>query len=555
MAAIRMPVAGAEQRGAGRTVAGDVRGPVTATPWPAHFGLSHDPFVEESLEYYYGARYGVASLRLEQALENASGFVLITGPAGVGKSALLRSVLRRGPLLAHATVSAGRQAPASVIDVLLRSREPIDGLDASTRKRAALLGLIEQGEHSGRAVVCVIEDAHAASVSQLAELLRAVSGIPGAASVLQIVLVGRPPLSRTLEATSLAPLAERITTRIELEPLSTGEVSEFLTDRLELAGAINIDRILSPQAVAAVARYSHGAPGLCMGLARAAMEITATAGYMTVSAEHVDQAAARYFRRNRGMPAWSVSGSSRTWITSAAVAGIILLALVVAAAQVRMIGSDQRPIQAALGPLPHRPSATSDLEELAQRRSPRDEFLAGTPYEVEIKPPPRPVERTNPEVEPLEPEPAEESADTAPGQRPTTIERMIEQNELPPAPGPRSSPPVRVMGNQPGAPPMPAAGPSPAPLRPPAAPQGLASSPSPPFVSLQVGAFRDLHSARNMEKALQARFPDVFISTADSGGEPLHRVRVGRFHTPEETLPLKQQLQAAGYPSFRVTEN
>jgi hypothetical protein len=58
-----------------------------------------------------------------------------------------------------------------------------------------------------------------------------------------------------------------------------------------------------------------------------------------------------------------------------------------------------------------------------------------------------------------------------------------------------------------------------------------------------------------MEKALQARFPDVFISTADSGGEPLHRVRVGRFHTPEETLPLKQQLQAAGYPSFRVTEN
>jgi hypothetical protein len=464
-------------------------------------------------------------------------------------------------LLAHATVSAGRQAPASVLDVLLRSREPIDGPDASTRKRAALLGLVEQAEHSGRAVACVIEDAHAASGSQLAELLRAVTGIPGAASVLQIVLVGRPPLSRTLEATSLAPLAERIATKIELEPLSTGEVSEFLTDRLELAGAINIDRILSPQAVAAIARYSHGAPGLCMGLARAAMEITAAAGYMTVSAEHVDQAAARYFRRKRGVPAWSVGGSSRAWLTSAAVAGVVLLALVVAAAQVRMIGSEQRPIQAALGPLPHRPSTTSELEELAQRRSPRDEFLAGTPYEVEIKPPPRPVEpadpeleRATPEVEPLEPEPAGEPADTAPAPRSTTIERMIEQNELPPAPGPRSSPPVRVMGNQPGAP-IPAAGPSPAPLRPPAAPPGLAAPPSPPFVSLQVGAFRDLHSARNMEKALQTRFPDVFISTADSGGEPLHRVRVGRFRTPEETLPLKQQLQGAGYPSFRVTEN
>jgi cell division protein FtsN len=46
----------------------------------------------------------------------------------------------------------------------------------------------------------------------------------------------------------------------------------------------------------------------------------------------------------------------------------------------------------------------------------------------------------------------------------------------------------------------------------------------------------------------------VFVSTIDSGGEPLHRVRVGRFKTPEETLPLKQRLQTAGFPSFRVAE-
>ncbi len=539
-----MSVAGAEQRGAGRTVAASARNPATAAPWPAHFGLSQDPFVEESLEFYYGARYGVASLRLDQALERQRGFIVITGPAGTGKSALLRSVLRRAPVLAHATVSASRQAPASVIDVLLRSREPMDGPDASTRKRAALLSLIEQAQRSGRPVVCVVEDAHAASTAQLAELLRALAVQPEAQAVLQIVLVGRPALLRTLQAAGLAVLTEHITTRIALEPLSAAEVSEFLTDRLELAGAINIDRILSSQAVAAITRYSHGTPGLCMGLARAAMERTAASGHMTVSAEHVDLAAARYFRQSHGPGRWLAFGSARTWLTSGSVLGIIVLALIVAAAQVRMIGSEQRPIQAALGPVPQSPSSPTAFEELAQRASPREEFLAGTPYEVEIKPPPRPDEQAKPDQ---------------PSRSPTAIEQMIEETDLPPAPGsPRPGPPQRFMGNQPptsAAPAMPAPEPAPAPLRPPAPPLAGPSAPAPPFISLQVGAFRDIHSARSMERALLTSFPEVYISTIDSGGEPLHRVRVGRFRTPEETLRLKQQLQGAGYPSFRVTEN
>jgi hypothetical protein len=41
----------------------------------------------------------------------------------------------------------------------------------------------------------------------------------------------------------------------------------------------------------------------------------------------------------------------------------------------------------------------------------------------------------------------------------------------------------------------------------------------------------------------------------ESGGVPLYRVRVGNFATPEETLPLKMQLQASGHPSFRVAES
>ncbi len=63
-----------------------------------------------------------------------------------------------------------------------------------------------------------------------------------------------------------------------------------------------------------------------------------------------------------------------------------------------------------------------------------------------------------------------------------------------------------------------------------------------------------MRSANALRTNLSRSFPDVYISTIDSGGEPLHRVRVGRFGTAEESLPLKQRLQSMGYPSFRVDE-
>jgi len=73
--------------------------------------------------------------------------------------------------------------------------------------------------------------------------------------------------------------------------------------------------------------------------------------------------------------------------------------------------------------------------------------------------------------------------------------------------------------------------------------------------ALQIGAFRELRSAIALKGRLAATFSDVYVSTVESGGEPLYRIRIGSFSTPEETLPLKMQLQAAGHPSFRVSED
>jgi len=75
-----------------------------------------------------------------------------------------------------------------------------------------------------------------------------------------------------------------------------------------------------------------------------------------------------------------------------------------------------------------------------------------------------------------------------------------------------------------------------------------------PRVALQVGAFRDRASADALKDKLTHQFQDVYVSEVNSGGDALYRVRVGKFRNPDDSTPMREKLQAAGYASFRVNE-
>jgi general secretion pathway protein A len=544
--------------------------------WYGLFGLSSDPFGDESRDYYYGSRYGVESLRLEQALERKRGVVVVTGSPGTGKTALLRCVLSRVETTAVATVSATERAPASVIEALLGEQDRAgDDTRSSSHRRARLLALLHRAQASGRPVVCIVEDAHAANAGQLRELLGALEVTAEAQGVVQLVLVGRPQLTETLRSAALKPLKVRITARVETTKLSVGEVAEFLMDRLESAGSTAAARIFPPASVAAIHRASGGVIGMIGPLARASLLRASETASFAVSPEHLEQAMVRCesLRPETAPGLLAMIGPWRTWVTSGSAVGLVVLALLVAAAQVSMISGPSTSVEASLAGIREpagqaRDTATANTAaprlaaslarsaaetmadeeadaaaiELAQLGSPREEFLQGTPYEVEIAPPPRPG------TEPTDyGQPSDESIVDMP--IPGTGSRQGIYRA--PTTAPDSSTDVTPRVVQPLSPPSQQQM-SPAP--PVQATPVAESPPSGPYVALQVGAFREMRSAISLKKKLSKSFNDVYISTIDSGGEPLHRVRAGRFQTPEESMPLRQRLQTMGYPSFRVTE-
>jgi len=71
-------------------------------------------------------------------------------------------------------------------------------------------------------------------------------------------------------------------------------------------------------------------------------------------------------------------------------------------------------------------------------------------------------------------------------------------------------------------------------------------------VAVQVGASQDQNNAARAQKTLTAMYPNVWISMAPEGTQPLHRVRLGPFHNGDEAERVVQAIKARGYTALVI---
>ena len=72
-----------------------------------------------------------------------------------------------------------------------------------------------------------------------------------------------------------------------------------------------------------------------------------------------------------------------------------------------------------------------------------------------------------------------------------------------------------------------------------------------PF-AVQVGAYQDQNNAVWTQKTLTAMYPNVWISMAPEGTQPLHRVRLGPFNNRDEAERIVHAIKARGYTALVV---
>ena len=110
----------------------------------------------------------------------------------------------------------------------------------------------------GRRVIVIVDEAQNLSAEVL-EQVRLLTNLETATQkLLQIILIGQPELRELLDRTDLRQLAQRITGRYHLKPLSREETLQYVRHRLRVAGASG--EIFTPAALREVHRLSSGIP-------------------------------------------------------------------------------------------------------------------------------------------------------------------------------------------------------------------------------------------------------------------------------------------------------
>ena len=283
--------------------------------YTSFFGLQEKPFAitPDPRYLYLSERHAEALAHLLYGINEAGGFIQLTGEVGTGKTTIIRSLLEQLPANADvALILNPRVTPAEFLLTIceeLRIPVPEPGR-GSVKLLMDLIGRRLLDTHArGRRVVLIVDEAQNLSAHTL-EQVRLLTNLETATTkLLQIILIGQPELRDLLARPELRQLAQRITARYHLNPLSSEETAGYVKHRMRVAGATA--EAFTPASLAEVHRLSGGVPRIINVICDRALLGAFTHEDHRVGGKLVRDAATQVY--GRPMPApwlrWAIIGS------------------------------------------------------------------------------------------------------------------------------------------------------------------------------------------------------------------------------------------------------
>jgi general secretion pathway protein A len=232
--------------------------------YTSFFALSEKPFAitPDPRYLFMSERHAEALAHLLYGITEAGGFIQLTGEVGTGKTTVVRSLLERMP--GHADVAVILNPQLTPLQFALTICEEL-GIFVRDEDTASIKDLVDilnkrllEAHAKGRRVVVIVDEAQNLSPETL-EQVRLLTNLETAShKLLQIILIGQPELREVLGRMELRQLAQRVTGRYHLDPLSKAETASYVRHRLKVAGANG--EIFTAAALREVHRLSTGIP-------------------------------------------------------------------------------------------------------------------------------------------------------------------------------------------------------------------------------------------------------------------------------------------------------
>ncbi|WP_095498017.1 ExeA family protein [Paraferrimonas haliotis] len=232
--------------------------------YQAFYGLSEGPFsIAPNPKYLFqSARHRDALTHLTYGLGETGGFVLLTGEVGTGKTTVSRTLLQQLP---ENTDTAFILNPSLTELELLATL--CDELGIKYPQQPSLKQLtdcisefLSSNHQAGRNTVLIIDEAQHLRAEVLEQLRLLTNLETDTKKLLQVILIGQPELQQLLRRKELRQLAQRITARYHLMPLTEKEVASYVGHRLQVGG--RAQPLFDAGAIKALHKASSGVPRL-----------------------------------------------------------------------------------------------------------------------------------------------------------------------------------------------------------------------------------------------------------------------------------------------------
>ena len=231
--------------------------------YESFFGLSAKPFslLPDANFLFFSKRHKRVVNLLEYGTITQSGFMVITGEVGAGKTTIIRHFLKN----LESSVSVGVITnPSKTIGSLLGWIATAFEIEVPDNDEVkiynAFIEFLLTQYAKGRRTVLIIDEAQNMTV-QMLEDLRMLSNVNNERDqLLQIILVGQPELLITLKREDLRQFVQRISVHCHLTSLTGIETAAYIRHRLSVVGGK--PEIFDDVACAAVHHFTFGVPRL-----------------------------------------------------------------------------------------------------------------------------------------------------------------------------------------------------------------------------------------------------------------------------------------------------
>ncbi|MGO9138487.1 MAG: ExeA family protein [Syntrophales bacterium] len=229
------------------------------------YGFKEKPFniTPDPRFVYLSETHKEALAHLRYAIKEGTGFSVVTGEVGTGKTTLVHTLLNKiDANVRTAYIFNPVMGPEDFLnyiceDLGLKS----DGVRSRGQNLASLHNFLLDCFARNERVFLIIDEAQSLDTKLLEEVRLLTNLETSTNKLLHVILLGQPELNMALSDERFRALKQRVTIRYNLSALNLADTKEYIVHRLKKAGARNLS-VFDESAIKEIYKYSKGIPRL-----------------------------------------------------------------------------------------------------------------------------------------------------------------------------------------------------------------------------------------------------------------------------------------------------